>query len=117
MTRSNHMDHPGFGDHTCTGSFGPGGRVWLNAEVRIFPTVAAAMAGYAADRVGTDHVPGLGTAATGFFPINSGYLLLVTDGNLELRIQLGALGPKPAAPEFRQPAIDVATRTLPRLRE
>ncbi len=115
-TRSSHTDRGTFGDFVCTGNLGPAGRLWLTAEVRIFPTPGAAAASYANDRTGMQRVSGVGTSAGGLSPPGAGYVLLVMDANLELRLQVGVVGAKPGAAALPQPAIETASRTLARLR-
>ena len=115
-TRSMQTDRGAFADLMCNGNLGPAGRVWLTAEVRIFPTVGAAAASYANDQVGTQRVTGVGTRAGDLSPPGAGYVLLVTDANLELRLQVGAVGPEPTPAALRQPAIEMANRALARLR-
>ncbi len=111
-----HKDGPNRTDYTCVGTFGSTGKVKMTARVSIFTSAAAATASYDAQKSGTDHVPGVGTDATGSLPTQGGYLLLAVDGNLEFKIQLTGVGGKPTPGELRQPAIDTIRNTLPRLR-
>ena len=113
---SDHTDKSNYVDYTCSGGFGPTGKVHLNADVRIYADAAAAQAAYATDKVGTDHVSGVGTDATGFFPAGGGYSLLAVDGNMEIKISLIGVGGSPTPAQLHQPAIDTVTRSLPRLR-
>ena len=112
---SDHIDKSGYVDYTCSGGFGPSGKVRMHVDVRIFGDAAAAQASYTTDKVGTEHVGGVGTDATGFLPAGGGYVLLAVDGNLEFRIQLNGVGGKPTPGDLRQPAIDTIKKSLPRL--
>ena len=113
---SDHIDKSNYVDYTCVGGFGPTGKVRLNADVRIYADAAAAQAAYATDKVGTEHVAGVGTDATGFFPNGGGYSLLAVDGNMEIKVSLIGVGGSPTPAQLHQPAIDTVTRSLPRLR-
>jgi hypothetical protein len=115
-TGGDHTDKSNYVDYTCSGSFGPNGKVRMTTEARVFADAAAAAASYATDKVGTEHVSGVGTDATAFLPASGGYVLLAVDGNLELRVQLNGVGGKPTPGDLRQPAIDTIKKSLPRLR-
>jgi hypothetical protein len=114
-TGGDHTDKSNYVVYTCSGSFGPSGKVRMITEARIFADPAAAAASFAADRTG-EHVSGVGTDATAFIPASGGYVLLAVDGNLEFKIQLNGVGGKPTPGDLRQPAIDTIRKSLPRLR-
>ena len=116
QTGGDHTDKSNYVDYTCSGGFGPSGKVRMNADVRIFADATAAQAAYATDKVGTEHVGGVGTDATGFLPTGGGYSLLAVDANMEIKVSLVGVGGSPTPGQLRQPAIDTVTKSLPRLR-
>jgi hypothetical protein len=113
---SGQVSQPGGADYTCTGGFGPTQKVKVFADACVFPTATAAAASYATDKVGGEHVIGVGGDATGLLPVGGGFTLLVLDANLELKIHLIAVGGRPVPTTLRQWSIDSARGTLPHLR-
>jgi hypothetical protein len=114
-TSSGQDKQPTSVDYSCTGGFGPNQKVKVFAHAVIFNDPPGAAASYASDKVGGDHVIGVGSDATGLLPNGGGFTLLVLDANLELKIHLIAVGGQPVPSTLRQWAIDSARGTLPHL--